>query len=172
MWDNVNKVKYVDWILIQCYMGWRPQELATLKLEEVHLDRWYMQAGMKTEAGKQRLVPIHPKIKDLVVQNYQFAKSIGSEFLFNDKGQTHSGSWAVTYDKYKSRFDKVVDQLGLNPDHRPHDPRVTFTTNCKKSGVDEYALKEMVGHSIKDITESAYTIRDLEWLRKDLKKLP
>lgn len=172
LWDNVNKVKYVDWILVQCYMGWRPQELATLRLDEVNLEKWYMQAGMKTEAGKQRIVPIHPKIKGLVVQNYQFAESIGSEYLFNDKGQTHSGSWAVTYDKYKSRFDKVVDQLGLNPDHRPHDPRVTFTTNCKKAGVDEYALKEMVGHSIKDITESAYTIRDLEWLRKDLEKLP
>lgn len=172
LWDNVNKVKYVDWVLIQCYMGWRPQELATLRLDEVNLEKWYMLAGMKTEAGKQRIVPIHPKIKGLVVQNYQFAESIGSEYLFNDKGQTHSGSWAVTYDKYKSRFDKVVDQLGLNPDHRPHDPRVTFTTNCKKAGVDEYALKEMVGHSVKDITESAYTIRDLEWLRKDLEKLP
>lgn len=35
----------------------------------------------------------------------------------------------------------------------------------------EYAIKEMVGHSIKDITESVYTVRDLEWLRNDLKKL-
>ena len=29
----------------------------------------------------------------------------------------------------------------------------------------------MVGHSIKDITESVYTVRDLEWLRNDLEKL-
>ena len=35
----------------------------------------------------------------------------------------------------------------------------------------EYAIKEMVGHSIKDITESVYTVRDLEWLRNDLEKL-
>ena len=34
-----------------------------------------------------------------------------------------------------------------------------------------YAIKEMVGHSIKDITESVYTVRDLEWLRNDLEKL-
>ncbi len=38
--------------------------------------------------------------------------------------------------------------------------------------MDEYALKEMVGHSVKDITESTYTLRDLEWLRQDLEKLP
>ena len=35
----------------------------------------------------------------------------------------------------------------------------------------EYAIKEMVGHSIKDVTESVYTVRDLEWLRNDLEKL-
>lgn len=30
--------------------------------------------------------------------------------------------------------------------------------------MEEYALKEMAGHSIQDITESVYTVRDLEWL--------
>ena len=171
LWDHVNSVKFADWVIIQCYMGWRPQELATLRLDEVNLDKWYMQAGMKTDAGKQRIVPIHSKIRELVKQNYDFALSIGGEYLFNDKGQTHAGSWAVTYDKYANRFKKVIDQLQLNPDHRAHDPRNTFITNAKKAKMDEYAIKAMVGHSIQDITESAYTLRDLEWLRKDIEKL-
>lgn len=171
LWKNVDDVKFTDWIIIQCYMGWRPQELATLRLDEVNLEKWYMQAGMKTEAGKQRIVPIHSKIKELVKRNYDFALSINSDYLFNDKGQTHSGSWSVTYDKYASRFEKVVKQLNLNPEHRPHDPRTTFVTMGKKAGMDEYALKEMVGHSIQDITESTYTVRDLEWLREDIEKI-
>lgn len=171
LWDNVGKVKYVDWIIIQCYMGWRPQELATLQLDEVNIDEWYMQAGMKTDAGKQRIVPIHTKIKELVMDNYKIATELGSEYLFNDKGQTHAGSYKVTYDKYRHRFEKVISQLGLNPEHRPHDPRVTFATRCKKAGVDEYALKEMMGHTVKDITESVYTVRDVEWLREDLEKM-
>lgn len=171
LWDNVGKVKFVDWILIQTYMGWRPQELATLRLDEININQWYMCAGMKTDAGKQRIVPIHAKIKDLVQQNMDFAKEIGSEYLFNDKGQTHAGSWKITYDKYANRFNKVIEQLNLNPEHRPHDPRKTFVTRCKKAGVDKYAIKEMVGHSIKDITESAYTVRDVEWLRSDLEKM-
>ena len=116
LWKNVDDVKFTDWIIIQCYMGWRPQELATLRLDEVNLEKWYMQAGMKTEAGKQRIVPIHSKIKELVKRNYDFALSINSDYLFNDKGQTHSGSWSVTYDKYASRFEKVVKQLNLNPE--------------------------------------------------------
>lgn len=170
LWDNVGKVKYVDWIIIQCYMGWRPQELATLQLSEVNLTDWYMQAGMKTESGKQRIVPIHTKIRDLVKQNYDIAVSLGSPYLFNDKGQLN-GSYKLTYDKYAHRFKKAIEQLNLNSEHRPHDPRNTFITRAKKAGVDEYALKEMAGHKILDITESVYTLRDLEWLRSDIEKI-
>lgn len=171
LWDNVGKIKFIDWVLIQTYMGWRPQELATLRLDEINLDQWYMQAGMKTDAGKQRLVPIHSKIHNLIKQNYEYAISINSEYLFNDKGQTHSGSYKITYDKYRHRFDKVIQALHMNPLHRPHDPRMTFITMAKKSDVDEYAIKAMVGHKIQDITESAYTVRDIEWLRTDLEKI-
>lgn len=171
LWESVGVIKYADWVIIQMYMGWRPQELATLRLEEVNMDEWYMKAGMKTNAGKQRIVPIHAKIKGLVKMNYDKAIELGSPYLFNDKGQTHAGSYAVTYDKYKNRFTKVMRQLKLNPEHRPHDPRKTFITRCKKADVDEYALKEMVGHNIQDITESTYTERDVEWLRKDLEKM-
>lgn len=171
LWANVGKVKYVDWILIQCYMGWRPQELALLRLDEINLDNWYMQAGMKTDAGKQRIVPIHTRIRELVKQNYDIAVSLGSPYLFNDKGQTHAGSYKVTYDKYSYRFKAAIAALNLNPEHRPHDPRNTFVTRAKKAEIDEYALKAMVGHRIQDITESTYTLRDLEWLRSDLEKI-
>lgn len=54
--------RYVDWIRIQCYMGWCSQELVKLKLDEINIDDWYMTGGMKTDAGKQRIVPIHTKI--------------------------------------------------------------------------------------------------------------
>lgn len=171
LWNNVGRVKFVDWILIQCYMGWRPQELATLRLDEINMQDWYMQAGMKTDAGKQRIVPIHTIIRELIQKNYDFAMSIGSEYLLNDKGQTHSGSWKMTYDKYTKRFEKVIKELNLNQEHRPHDPRMTFVTMAKKAGVADAAIKKMVGHKIQDITESAYTCRDIEWLKQDIEKI-
>ena len=145
--------------------GMETEELAALRLDVINLEKWYMKAGIKTPAGKQRIVPIHTKIIELLKNNYDFAASIGSEYLLNNKGQTHAGSQKLTYDKYANRFKKVTGELHLNPEHRPHDPRKTFVTRCKKTNVDEYALKEMVRHSIKDITESTYTVRDLEWLR-------
>lgn len=61
--------EFVDWILIQCYMGWRPQELAKLRIDDVNLSEQYITGGMKTDAGKNRVVPIHPRIKSLVQKN-------------------------------------------------------------------------------------------------------
>ena len=152
LWENVDRVEFTDWIIIQSYMGWRPQELAILKLDEIDLENWTITGGMKTDAGKQRTIPIHSKIQSLVKKNYDFSMSVGSKTLLSDKGQTHSGKWEMTYDKYASRFNKVISLLKLNPEHRPHDPRGTFITRMKKAEVDEYAVKALVGHSTKDIT--------------------
>lgn len=171
LWDNVDEIRFVDWILIQCYMGWRPQELATLQLADVNLDEWYMVAGTKTDAGKNRMVPIHTKIQPLVKKNYDYAVSLGSDALFNDPTAT-KGGMKITYDKYAGRFDKVMAALKLNPEHRPHDPRMTFITMAKKAGIDPMVVKRLAGHRINDVTEAVYTVRDLEWLRSDIEKIP
>lgn len=171
LWENVSTLRFVDWILIQCYMGWRPQELAKLKIENVHLDGQYIIGGMKTSAGKNRIVPIHPRIKDLVQHNYDQAVELGSQYLFNDPLAV-KGGMTITYDKYAGRFDKIISALNLKEDHRPHDPRKTFITMAKKAGVDEYVIKRLIGHRITDITEAAYTERDTDWLREELEKIP
>lgn len=171
LWNNVDRIRFVDWILIQCYMGWRPQELATLQLSDVDLDEWYIVAGMKTDAGKNRMVPIHTRIRPLVKRNYDYALSLGSDALFNDPSAT-KGGMKITYDKYAGRFDKVIAALNLNPEHRPHDPRMTFITMAKKAGIDPMVIKRLAGHRINDVTEAVYTVRDLEWLRSDIEKIP
>lgn len=171
LWDNVNTKRFVDWILIQCYMGWRPQELSNLKIENVHLDGQYITGGMKTSAGKNRSVPIHPRIKALVQKNYNQAVELGSQYLLNDPLAV-KGGMSITYDKYAGRFAKVMDALNFRQDHRPHDPRKTFITMAKKADVDEYVIKRLIGHHITDITENVYTERDMEWLRVELEKMP
>lgn len=171
LWDNVGTVRFVDWILIQCYMGWRPQELVKIQLDDINLEKQYITGGSKTEAGKNRIVPIHPRIKELVERNYNIAVELKSTRLFNDPNAV-KGGMEITYDKYSGRFAKVMAALEFREDHRPHDPRKTFVTMAKKAGVDEYSIKRMVGHRITDITEDIYTERDIEWLRSELNKMP
>jgi len=87
---------------------------------------------MKTEAGENRTVPIHEKIKGLVKNRYDQAISLKSEHLFNATDTTtHKSNINMTYDKYRHRFDKIVKLLSLNPDHRAHDPRKQFVSMAK-----------------------------------------
>lgn len=41
----------------------------------------------------------------------------------------------------------------------------------KKCGVDEYAIKYIIGHSISDVTEKVYTERELDWLKTEIEKI-
>ena len=99
---------------------------------------------MKTKAGTNRTVPIHPRIRPLVIKWYNKAQELNSEYLFNcTDTSTARSNLMLTYDKYRRRIEALVDALELNPDHRPHDGRNTFITMCKNAGVDEYAIKTM-----------------------------
>lgn len=172
LWDNINNMKYVDVIIIQCYSGWRPQELGLLRLENINLNDWTFTGGMKTEAGTNRIVPIHSKIRDIIIKKYKEAESLGSEYLLNCTDTVNrKNDYKLTYDKYQKRFCKIRDSLGLNPQHRAHDGRMQFITAAKKYGVDEYAIKYMVGHSITDITEKVYTKRNIDWLKEEIEKI-
>lgn len=139
----------VNIILIQCYSGWRPSEIFGLKFD---WDKNIMTGGMKTEAGKNRVVPIHPKIVELAKKE-------------------ESLIFSLTYDAFFKKYKSTIKALGLNPEHKPHDGRKTFVTLAKKYNVDEYAIKRLVGHAIPDITESIYTDRDFEWLRTEIDRI-
>lgn len=141
-------------VLIQSYMGWRPQEMLDIELKNINLNERYIIGGIKTDAGINRIVPIATKIKEIVELAYQDAEQNGRLKLFAMPYQTY-------YKKYKL----------LLPGHRPHDSRKQFVTMAKRMNVDEYAIKRAVGHAINDITEKIYTDRSIEWLRSEVDKI-
>lgn len=166
LWENVT-FPFVDMVLIGIYSGWRPQELSILQIADIDLEAWTYYGGLKTDAGRNRCVPIHPLVRDLVKSNYEKAVAMGSAYLFNDEnGQqgTH-----LTYDKYRGRFNKINKKLGMS--HRPHDTRHTFITKAKDVDVNEYILKLMVGHAIEDVTEKVYTHRTMQQLQEEIAKI-
>lgn len=172
LWENVNTRLYTDVILIQCYSGWRPTELIELRLEDIDLKEWTMIGGIKSDAGINRIVPIHEKIKGLVEKKYNEAVELGSEYLINCLDRKSPNDMLnFSYKKYSNRYANVIDDLGLNLKHKPHDPRKHFVTMAKKYGVDEYAIKRLIGHVIDDLTEKVYTERDIQWLRDEIAKI-
>lgn len=161
LWENLDLIPDIGIVLIQCYMGWRPRELINIKLENVDLAAKTITGGMKTKAGKNRVVPIHHKILPFVEKYYRDAQKYNRNTLFT----------LTEYYQYANRFAEIVESLGLNSNHRPHDCRVTFVTMAKKYQVDEYAIKRIVGHAISDITEQVYTHRDLDWYFSEIEKI-
>ena len=173
LWANISNKQGIDILLIQCYSGWRPQELGLLELKDVDLENWTFRGGMKTDAGENRVVPIHSRIQDLVLRKYQEAEALGSPYLLNwtDPNNRNKKNLKLTYARYQKALERIRDELKLNPNHRPHDGRTHFVTMAKRYGVDEYAIKYMVGHKISDITEKVYTRREFAWLREEIEKI-
>ena len=174
LWANLGnpRLQTIDVILIQCYSGFRPNELLKLRIEDVDLAAETMTGGSKTDAGKNRVVPIHSKILPLVKQRYEDAVSKGGKYLIGSYNKrTSRWSERLCYDKWAEQLDAICKELGLNPDHRLHDGRVQFVTMAKEAKMDEYAIKYVIGHKIEDLTESTYTYRNLSWLKEEIEKI-
>lgn len=169
LWNHVTDIPYTDALLIQCYSGWRPSELCNLRIDEIDLENGFFRGGMKTEAGRGRVVPIHSKIYSLVQKRIDEAKSLKSKYLFNCVEIETKPN--LTYRIYATQFKKIIDELKLNSEHKPHDGRKQFVTMAKKYKVDDFAIKYMAGHKIVDITESIYTDRDENWLKTEIEKI-
>ena len=67
--------------LIMLYTSMRSGEIRNIKKENIFLDENYMIGGIKTEAVKDRIIPIHPKIKDLII--FYYNEFPNKDFLFS-----------------------------------------------------------------------------------------
>ena len=171
LWKSIEFIPFADMIVYACYSGWRPSELIDLRINNVDLENDFIKGGIKTNAGKNRLVPINPLVKPIVEKYYKEAISVGSDYLFNDISKKKG--IGLSYDQYLSRFNIVMEMLKFRLDITPHYTRHTFITKAKSRQVNmnDNILKLIVGHHIGDLTEHVYTHRELEDLREEMLKI-
>ncbi|MCF2555581.1 tyrosine-type recombinase/integrase [Faecalicatena contorta] len=150
LWDNQTD-DIVQMILIMCYSGFRISAYLDMKTD---VKKGFFQGGVKTQAGKDRIVPIHSSIMPLV------KKRLKTHGCYLPEGV--GGFRDSMYDKLKI--------LGIEK-HTPHDCRHTFSMLCDKYEVNENDKKTMLGHKFNDVTNNVYRHRDLEELRKQIEKI-
>lgn len=160
LFDNVD-FPYVPMVLIGIYSGWRPSELCDLRTENIDLENGIMRGGMKTEAGINRIVPIHSKIFPIMQALY----NPDCDHLFT----LEDHKTPLDYNAYLKRWNKIKKRFGM--DHRPHDTRHTFITMAKECEMNEWILKKIVGHETQDVTEAIYTHRTIDDLKKEIEKI-
>ena len=137
----------------------RPMELLSIKTADVFLNDCYMTGGLKTKAGKNRVIPISNKIMPFVRNRY----NPDNTYLIELAGKP------ITYKKYRQLFDNIMQSLNMK--HLPHDGRHTFASMADTSGLNKVAVKRIMGHSSKDITEKVYTHKEIRELVSAVNKL-
>ena len=153
---------WADTVLILCYTGFRITEFLTLTRFSFHPeDGGYFQAGIKTDAGRNRIVPIHPKIRPYVDRWL----ALNGDAIFCEE----DGS-PFTYRHYTAHFSDIVAQIGA-PQATPHWCRHTFSTNLHAAGVDELTVKWLMGHSTRSDVTARYTHETIAVLRAAVLKV-
>lgn len=151
-------------MLIMIYTGWHIGELLSMRTDDVDLQEWTMRGGSKTQAGKNRIVPIHPRIRPLIKKLY----NPNQEYLI----PSPDGKSALSYYTYRDvYFRRIMEQLQM-PDHRPHDCRHTFASEADTAGMNKLCIKPIIGHASQDITNRVYTHKTIEELRQEIEKIP
>lgn len=144
------KIPHADEIYCLIYTGFRPSEFLALRSEDYDRARQTLVGGAKTEAGKNRIVTLSPKIKPLI----EALAAPGGNLAQDSSGK----AWTLkawTEDAFYPALEKIgIDNpvLEIAPGmkrHRitPHSCRHTFATLMKRvDGADKDKL-ELIGHS-------------------------
>lgn len=142
-----------DMALILIFTGMRIGELLTIKNSNIHED--YMIGGIKTKAGKNRVIPIHDAIKP-IIHRYQSSKELFiSMSAANFRGHYWRNSGIPCLQK-----------------HTPHDGRHTCETMLNNAGVNKVIIQKIIGHAGNDVDDSVYTHKTNEQLIEAINVLP
>ena len=148
---------FVDMILVLLFTGFRVNEM--LSLTTASIRDGCLIGGMKTENGRNRVVPIHPMIFPIIERFARKSANFGEIRLFcGDDGRE------ITYEAMRARFGRIC------PNHILHETRHSFATYARMSGMDLVATKRILGHSIRDVTEGTYTHLDVNALKAEMAK--
>ena len=158
LWNNKDD-ELCQTLLILTYTGLRIGELLSITSDNVDLENNYMIGGSKTEAGRDRVIPIHNAIKPFIIKRLEQSKYI----VCNKKGGK------LSYGTFQSRFNKFVDTLGWN--HKIHDTRKTGISLMHSSGIPMEVVRIIVGHSGKGVTEQIYLFKSPQELVTEINKI-
>lgn len=158
--DNTDD-PWVSTILILIYTGMRIGELLTLTKFNVDMKQGLIKGGLKTEAGRNRTIPIHHKIKPQISR----WMTSESEYLINREGKKIRTDY---YRKYL--YYPALERLGIRK-LTIHTTRHTFATLMANAKVDTKSIQEIIGHSDYSTTANIYTHLDIESLRKAINSI-
>lgn len=147
---------WADITLFLLYTGMRIEESFDVRTVDIHLDDNYFTGGIKTQAGIDRVIPIHDTIKHIIERYY----NPDNKYLFMYNGKK------ITKQTFYNNYYIMLDELEI-PHIVPHTTRTTFRSEldrkCEKLS-QKTCIDKIMGHITNDTGKDVYTKKDLEEL--------
>ena len=152
-------------ILILCYTGFRISEFLQLTnpfalVRDDQQQIIALQGGLKTEAGKNRIVPIHSKIRPFI--NSLAEAKAQRLYSLNDKPVN-----ANYYRKFI--WQPCMKQLNIS-NMTPHNCRHTFASLCERAELTPVKIEKLLGHTNYQMSKH-YTHTEIKDLQSAISKL-
>lgn len=150
--------------MLYIYTGMRPSELLEVKKENVDLANRIMIGGLKTDAGRDRRIPIHTSIMPFMERLMQ----TDGEYLImvQSKGKPRQMSYRYFTTHH---WAPLMERMEMS--YTPHYGRHTLSTMMRVAGIAEDVRKLILGHKNVDITDR-YTHHPDSLLIEAMDKVP
>lgn len=159
LWNNTDDIG-ARYALILCYTGMRPTELLKIQTANVHLQERYLLGGIKTAAGKNRVIPIAEKIFPLIAAMY----NADNKYLAMDPDDNAP---ILTYDRLRDHiWERSYALQTLPTKHLPGDCRHTCASMLDDAEVQLKTTQLILGHRSANITHRVYTHKTISQLIK------
>lgn len=138
--------------LILIYTGMRIGELLSMNVDTIHFNECYMVGGSKTDAGKDRVIPIHKDLLPLIKMQLGDNKWL----VQNSRGN------AVHYANLSPLAHEYLSKLGMS--HKFHDGRKTAISLMHSANIPMETIQIIVGHAGTNVTEKVYLYKNKQEL--------
>ena len=128
------------------YTGMRIEETVELKKENVDLQEEFIHGGNKTRKGKNRSIPIHKDIVEIIKELYE--NSPTDYLIYNDKwifSKKKNENKPLRKNYFREKFYKTLETLKINK-HKTHDCRKTLATLMSNQKINNIVITDIMGH--------------------------
>lgn len=157
-----NGVPFADCVLILCYTGFRISEFLALTRFSFDRTSGTLTGGTKSDAGRNRVVPVHSKIRRYVEE---WADKGGDALICKPDGTGYSVPHFRAYCYYSALEAVGVRMLS------PHSCRHTFATLCNAADIRAEDIRAMMGHASFELTANTYIHQTPETLKRAIEKI-
>ena len=165
LWEEVDKGNETAEIaVIYIYTGLRATELLEALKSNVFLDKRIMIAGKKTDAGKDRHIPIHRAIMPLIEKRM----NEDGEYLISYRTKTNKIKPLIYSNFNINYWNPLMEELDM--EYTIHFARHTCATLMREAGIEEDIRKLILGHKSSDVTDR-YTHYSDEMLVEAIDKI-